>query len=487
MRLVVLLAGALLAGQASGTPRPIVVIGDLHMGPGRDASGKWHAVEDFRWRDEFIRFLDALASHDGGNTDLVINGDLFELLQSPAGPQCAHNDPALGCTVSEALGRLETAIRAHGDELAAIGKFAAAGSNRVHVVPGDHDAALLVPEVWRRAIRSFAAPADRVVLAASGSWRSSDERVHVEHGHQLPLSADRFSNWPNPLISRGGARHLERPWGEQAVLPFYDRTESRYPIVDNIAEEGVGAKFVAAASGVDQPDAAAPLLRLLLTKTTWQQFRMDLDDGDVQAPAWDLARIRGDLASFVSGSLPADDPLAPLVRKISPASAAGVGATFSDQQIVAACDYRAAIRRARRRMERVLTQLSGVGAPVTECPRTADTVGSAFEYYWRSRDQQVAQHIPRRPGLEVIVFGHTHLLDRPFRPYGEDGPVVVTSGAWQRTIHPNDLTKLDAPLESLPPCYSFVRIPAGTGPLTTESRSWRVNEQQQWTIASGGC
>ena len=84
------------------------------------------------------------------------------------------------------------------------------------------------------------------------------------------------------------------------MLPFYDRTESRYPIVDNIAEEGVGAKFVAAASGVDQPDAAAPLLRLLLTKTTWQQFRMDLDDGDVQAPAWDLARIRGDLASFVS-------------------------------------------------------------------------------------------------------------------------------------------------------------------------------------------
>ena len=55
---------------------------------------------------------------------------------------------------------------------------------------------------------------------------------------------------------------------------------------------------------------AAPLLRFLLTKTTWQQFRMDLDDGDVQAPAWDLARIRGDLAAFVVGSLPSDDPFA---------------------------------------------------------------------------------------------------------------------------------------------------------------------------------
>jgi hypothetical protein len=483
LRLLAVIA-LIAAGQQAPPSRPIVVIGDLHMGPGRDAGGNWHAVEDFRWRDEFLRFLDAIHTAGGGNTDLVINGDLFELLQSPDDAECRHNDPAHGCTTLQALDRLETAIRAHGEELKAIGKFAAAGSNRVHVVPGDHDAALLIPEVWRRAARSFAAPSDRIALAVSGSWRSADGRVHVEHGHQLPLSADRFSHWPNPMV---GGQHVERPWGEQAVVPFYDQAELRYPIIDNIAEEGVGVKFVAAAVGRDLPDTYAMVLKFLLTKTTWQQFRMDLDDGEVRAPAWDLARIRGDLAAFMSGSLPADDPLAPLVKEMTPALTAAVGATLSDQQIIATCDYRAAIRRARRRMERVLTQLAGVGPPVAECPRMPDTVGPAFEYYWRSRDQQVAQHITRRPGLEVIVFAHTHLLDRPFRPYGEDGPVVITSGAWQRTIHPNDLTTLDAPLESLPPCYSFARIPAATGPLTTESRSWRLNEQQQWTMTNGGC
>lgn len=486
MRRLVLLAGVILAGQAPSPSRPIVVIGDLHMGPGRDAGGNWHAVEDFRWRDEFIRFLDALNTQGGGNTDLVINGDLFELLQSPSVP-CTHSEPRLGCTADQALQRLDAVIKAHAEELAAIGRFAAAGSNRVHVVPGDHDAALVIPEVWQRAVRSFAAPADRIAPAASGSWSSPDGRVHVEHGHQLPLSADRFSKWPNPRITVGGQAYLERPWGEQAVVPLYDRTEGRYPIVDNIAEEGVGAKFVAAASGVDQPEIVLPLLRLLLTKTTWQQFRMDLDDGDVQAPAWDLARIRGDLAAFVSGSLPVDDPFIAIARNIAPANAAAVGGMLSDQQIVAVCDYRAAIRRARRRMERVLTQLAGVGPPIAECPRLPGTVGPAFEYYWRSRDRQVAQHITRRPGLEVIVFGHTHLLDRPFRPYGDDGPVVVTSGAWQRTIHPLDITRLDAPLESLPACYSFVRIPAGGGIRATESRSWRLSDQQQWTIGSGGC
>ena len=478
----VILCAALFADQAPapGT-RSIVVISDLHMGPGRDVSGNWHPYEDFRWRDEFIAFLDAVNSQSG-DIDLVINGDLFELLQSTT-VECGR----AGCGSPEALRRLEAVAKAHGDELAAIGKFAAAKSNRVHIVPGDHDAALFLPEVWRRAATAFGAPSERVTLVTSGTWQSADGRVHVEHGHQLPTSADRFSKWPSPVIDLYGRPHIERPWGESLILPFYDRTESKYPIVDNVAEEGIGAKFVAAAIAPNFQEYPAALLRFFLTKTTWQQFRMDLDDGEVQAPQWDLSRIRADVGAFVAASLPSDDPFATVVRTIPPDSLSAVGPQLSDQQIVAICDYRAAIRRARRRMERVLTQLSGVGAPMPECPRTADTVGTAFEYYWRSRDQQIVQHIPRAKDFDLIVLGHTHLLDRPYRPLGEDGPVVVTSGAWQRTIHPNDLKQIDAPLESLPACYSFVQISPGTGRRTPQQRSWRLNERQQWGMANGGC
>ena len=189
----------------------------------------------------------------------------------------------------------------------------------------------------------------------------------------------------------------------------------------------------------------------------------------------------------MAASLPSDDPFAPVVKTIAPAALAAAGSRLGDRDLVAICDYRAAIRRARRRMERVLTQLSGVGAPMLECPRLPDTVGSAFEYYWRSRDEQVREHIRTPQGLDVIVFGHTHLLDRPYRPFGEDGPVVVTGGAWQRTIHPNDLKQIDAPLESLPPCYSFVQIGARTGRRTPQQRSWRLNEREQWGVANGGC
>jgi UDP-2,3-diacylglucosamine pyrophosphatase LpxH len=482
--LLVCACAGLLTAQSRVPGRGIVVMGDLHMGPGRDAGGRWHPYEDFRWRDEFFAFIGNLnleSGLQGVDIDLVINGDLFELLQSSTAP-CA----AAGCTPAEALQRLDTVIKAHAEELEAIGAIATYRDNRVHIIPGDHDAALLLPEVWRRAAAAFGAPAGRVTLATSGVWTSPDGRVHVEHGHQLPISADRFSKWPSPLTTVNGRLHIERPWGEYVLLPFYDRVETRYPIVDNIAEEGVGAKFAAMAEPAAVQDPSA-MLRLLLTKTTWQQFRMDLDDGDVQAPAWDLPRIRGDLGGFMAASLPSDDPFAPMVKKMSPADLSAAGSALSDREIVAICDYRAAIRRARRRMERVLTQLSGVGAPMPECPRLPDTVGSAFEYYWRSRDQQIVQHVPRAKDLDVIVLGHTHLLDRPFRPLGDEGVAVVTSGAWQRTIHPNDLKALDAPLESLPPCYSFIQIPAGAGRRTAQARSFRLTDKQLWEMTNGGC
>src|SRR6185295_13200928 len=78
--------------------RLTVVISDLHMGIGRDpATGQWHPTEDFRWADAFGSFLRAIDEAGKGSTDLVLNGDTFELWQ-PIGSECRHPDVRLGCT-----------------------------------------------------------------------------------------------------------------------------------------------------------------------------------------------------------------------------------------------------------------------------------------------------------------------------------------------------------------------------------------------------
>jgi hypothetical protein len=500
-------AVSLPSGQSGADPtgREIIVISDLHLGIGHDGE-LWHAYEDFRWREEFLAFLQAI-DRQGSGTDLVINGDLLDLQQSVTVP-CSHAQRDVGCTEAEALARAERVISAHRDELRAIGHFAASGSNRVYLTAGDHDAALFFPAVRERVLTAIAAPAGRLEFAASGGWRSADGRVYAEHGHQLPGSPHRFDRWPDPFVPVGDRVHLERPWGARTIQAFFDRAEGRFPIVDNIAAYGAGAKYALAAVGATGPEDVPALLRYLLAIPTWQQFRMDLDEGDVQAPEWDVELIRRDMTAFLTASIPRDDPLAPHVaRAAADDRLLLLDPPLSEEDIIAICDYRAATRRARRRMERVLTQLSGVGPPVAECPRLAHTVGSEFEYYWRSRDRLFSRHIQATtsrlhdgrsaPPFEIFVYGHTHLAERAFRPGGDAGPLVVGSGAWQRTIHPVELDQrvnqntggvaaalAELSPETLSPCYSFLRIAPSGGAIVAEARVWRRASNDAWEIAS---
>jgi hypothetical protein len=240
---------------------------------------------------------------------------------------------------------------------------------------------------------------------------------------------------------------------------------------------------------------------------------------------WDVAQARAQGPAFLVSSLPDDDRFKPIAAK---ALADGRLATsmdgLDDDAIVAVCDYRAAVRRSRRRMEPVLTQLYGRGPVVAECPRKPETRGSHFEYFWRSRDvlfmrrlDEVVRLVPKRARpIAVFVHGHTHLPDRaqdnanmisgglltipmegfaPFR--GSKTPVAINGGAWQRTLTPVQLerratergvTESDvlASLgpEDLAPCYSFVRIASYADTPAPEVRYWRQSAGGEWAIAA---
>ena len=222
---VVLTAGAVRSSNSTlPAPRQIqesrlvAVVADMHMGPGRDERGEWWPVEDFRWADEFALFLDALDAEGGGETDLVLNGDTFDLTRlGDAG--CAYDDLALGCTEPEALARLDRVLAAHADVIDTLAAFAASGANRVILVPGEHDAALLLPgggatsRRARRSARRMAAPRWR--RRASGSRTTDRSTSSTDTRSAGGRTGSR--TWPEPFVERDGRRHLARPERARAV------------------------------------------------------------------------------------------------------------------------------------------------------------------------------------------------------------------------------------------------------------------------------
>ena len=508
------LAGTPLTTHAPSPSRTTVIISDLHLGNGKDPGGHWNPLEDFRWRDDFAPFLRMVDQTGKGATDLILNGDTFELLQSAsakasadsakpsqgesATADCRHAEPRLGCTEAEALARLERVLAAHALEISDLGTFARAGSNHLVLVPGDHDAALVFPSLTKRVVAALNAPG-RVDVASRGYWLSSDGSVYVEHGHQIKPDSYRFASWPQPFIRQGGRTYLERTWGEQLVQGLYDQYEARYPILDNVAEDGIGLKYAVTADSAVLPSAATgSLLKFLLSKMTWQQFRLDIDGGDVEPPEWDVPAVRRSGAAFFVESLLPDDRFRARADAALKDNRLGLDVgVLTDPEIVAICDYRAAMRRARRRLERTLTQVPHVGAAIAECPRTPETRGSRFEYFWRSRDARIVGRLEevraaltrdrRSSDVKVFVSGHTHLGDGGFVPVrGAASPIVLNTGAWQRTISPfqveqtmTDRNWSEAELlrqlqpEQLPACYGVVWIDSYPSRPRPRFRYWR--------------
>jgi hypothetical protein len=484
--LIILRVAAPVTGTAqSPARRAIVVISDLHMGAGRDDSGRWRSDEDFRWAPEFAEFLRAIDAEHRGGVDLVLNGDTFDLPRAEA----------------EALAGADHVLAAHKAEMEALAAFVSNGSNRVVLIPGDSDSALRFGKVADRVVRALRGSADRVIAATTGYWLSQDGKVHAEHGHDV------------------GFRGQDAP----ALHELYERLEARYPIVDNVAVLGSGAKYALAADDtVASSEVTALLVRNGLLNVSWQQFRMELDDGEVQPPRWDLAQARQQGSSLLVSSLPDDDPLKPLAAKLNSAGGLGaVAADMTDEELTSLCDYRAAVRRARRRFEYAVSQFAPRGPAVTECPRVPDTRGAIFDYFWRSRDEFYGSYVERvrrrvnRPGAPVVfAIGHTHLADRAqsyanmisggllkipmegFSPVrGALTPVVINGGAWNRTITPVQLERLKAERtvpwvdllrslepDDLPRCYSFVQVPAYDQDPSPAVRYWRRDQDDKWSI-----
>lgn len=471
---LVLVALALYAGAAeAASGRHLVFVSDLHVGAGRLPDRRWNPIEDFRWQDDFDQFLQMVSKRSRKKADLILTGDVFELWQSPTMTcstnidhpgckidDCNDADTEIGCSEKQALARLDTVLSRHPQFIASLKRFASDGGNRVVLIPGNHDSALLFPALQAELRRRFA-PA-RVSIAAGGYWLSPDGAVYSDHGHQFD-DVNRFANWPKPFVQQDGQRYIVKPWGENMVQRFYNQYEAVFPIVDNLADEKAGVRYAVHQAGF--PDSQAAVRRFLRFFLYEESLRQAISALGKPGPAdWDLTAVCNKPAAFFLDVLPPEERPA------------------ADQAELVPRDLDA------HELETICAAKDHIETAV-KCPRRAPELGGAIKGVLFSEEQRqrayllgVLPKLAAEGGLaRVYVYGHTHRAVPPRSlVLGEVGHgmaevTVVNTGTFQRVAsaaqierilrQPRNAGKrpLDLVPEDLPACYTYVWIEPYSG------------------------
>jgi UDP-2,3-diacylglucosamine pyrophosphatase LpxH len=493
------------------------------MGVGRSPGAtNWNPMEDFRWAPEFDLFLKEINRKGAGKTDLVIVGDLLELWQFVE-DNCDYGDANWGCTAEDALVRVKAVLKSHASELRTLKEFAdSPGDNRVYIIPGNHDAALLYDIVASELINAINASPGKVCIFANGYWRSPDGLVYAEHGHQIE-DGDPNSygdTWPRPFIENHNKTYLIRTWGERFVQKYYNELETQYPIIDNLSKEQLGIKYGVAARGLLLPKDIAKLTKFVFFEVSEDQFiaslyGLYLKRGETAvARDWDVEAIRGTAGEkLVSDLVPVLEklPLESAVNKIALDKIAEKGklgfssTDLTDEQINALCDMRAAL------IENMKGNKQEI--PIKNCP-TVEHRTLKIQEFLMGKDPVIKAHLQKYlqrrydklssgnrnyPKFKVFIYGHTHQA-HDGRKYqlaleGNWFPKVFNCGAWIRTVDRKQLQKLmrdknldaravlpEVQPEYLPPCYSFVMIaPYAIDPIA-ELKRWSLDANQNWRI-----
>ncbi|MEQ8286555.1 metallophosphoesterase [Thalassospira sp.] len=484
--------------------RMLFLISDTHMGFGKDANSQWLPIEDFRWPKALSSFLEMVRSHSNDKADLIIVGDFFEMWQVPHSFTCTDGGHDLGCTIAEMTEIARNIAAAHSQELADLTEFSQAGENRLHILPGNHDAAFLIQDVWEPIGQALNDASGRVNLVTEGLWVSPDGKIVIEHGHQIGSDVNRYENWPEIVVSEdsSGVYRMIRPWGENFVQSIFNEIEAgsdnapSYAVIDNLAPESSAIRYRISDVGFQQTAREiAQFLAFNLFETSLSQKVSFLGPQKFDEHGKPIADIKVGRQLghrlFVE-ALDENDPFrkqlmsnnakAAEIRKELDALA-GDEQRLSDAEVSALCDLL------------VIRNSSEVCWDAT--------LGMIFQGVLFSDDHVLKEHLIDRwssyRDMVIFVYGHTHKYKVPRDVYLFDDRVVsvANTGAFQRVI--DDQAFLDRvsvmtrdenyevtpgealrrmKLDQLAPCYTFIEITYEDGIPRSELNYWIHSEDE---------
>jgi UDP-2,3-diacylglucosamine pyrophosphatase LpxH len=485
------------------------------MGVGHDATtSDWSPLEDFRWHDDLVAFLDHISTVTSNHAHLLILGDFLELWQSIPEPlpngvverytggDCIGAGPQRGCSELEENVRVERVIREHKPTLVALGEFACHGDNKLTIAPGNHDAALLIPSIAQNVLAALAGACGRVELMTQGFWLSPDGNILAEHGHQFDR-VNSFRSWPTPYTTDKGELRMERPWGEYMVQQFYNRYEMRFPTIDNLGTEADGVRYALStlhAGGTIT--GAGEFLKFLALETSLQQkidFLGAPEEGST--PKWDVASVRKHLdAQFLLSSIDKDDPAYAALSDAYRRNPTPIDTSdLEDADIESICDTRVLLaeKYRQRKVDRIVQPCPQLG------PANQPRMGYVLDKLLKRDRKRMVAHIkdvtrplrlqegvgPVRP--QMYVYGHTHVAKSPDRIQIATGwyAYSANTGAFQRLADAAWLQQIikDRKLDDahvlpsltvadLRPCYTFVTVKEGAPPESLRLRAWKLSD-----------
>lgn len=203
------------------------VTSDLHIADGS-------ALEQFYDDDAFSRWIDTIADP---TTMLVLNGDVIDFAIIAPWKRPKTLPSHLLWTEAESVAKLQRCIDAHAVWFDSLATFHAAGGELVIVV-GNHDLDWIWPDVQTAfATRIGAAEtAEGFERLRFESLGTSFAGVWIEHGHRFtPENAPKHADDPSTWIhTYNGERYLERVWGTDVLVSFYNDKHDQYPYMSNI-------------------------------------------------------------------------------------------------------------------------------------------------------------------------------------------------------------------------------------------------------------
>jgi len=202
-----------------------LIVSDFHLGRGRRLpDGSFNFLEDFRYDDAFVEFLDhyRTGDHSEAEIELICNGDFFNHLQIDI-----HDPSPDVLDEATAITRTDHILKGHPELFDALKRFAASPNHSVTFTLGNHDAGLLFPSVHRK-LRETLGDGVQVKI---GRYVFDD--VLVEHGHQY-FADNAYDTQRYFLTEHLPAPVVNLPWGSYFVIFYINPVKKERPYFDKV-------------------------------------------------------------------------------------------------------------------------------------------------------------------------------------------------------------------------------------------------------------